>query len=486
MATVRRHYKGKEYVTHLLRHSYREGSKVKNRTLANLSYLPDQVIDVIRRALRGETLVGAGERFVIERALPHGHVAAVATAARRLGVPGLLGHDCPERTVALGLVVALVCRPGELLSTTGWWGDTTLPGDLGLTEVAADDVSAAMGWLARRQYRIERRLTDRHLVSGRPGYLHVSSSWQDGRFYPRCSPRRRQRGRTRISLGLVADSEGRPLAIEVLPGNLGDQTAFAGAVDNVRRRLGLSGVILVGDGSVITTARIRALSETEGVGWIIAPPAPTVRALVGRGVVKPAGLDEGGLAEVPHPDHPGERLVMFARSGPARRPRQGRALMAATEAELGLRNLAGGGAVQDEVCVVRTSAPAETLDAAGVVAAYGNLGFLEQDLRSLPAVAFELHPASGRFEHQVRAGGIFCMLAAYVACYLRRIWSPIFSDQHDSLGILLDHLATLTRVRIVFDENRLTVDKLAEATDIQRRAFELLDSPIPLTVPWRP
>ncbi|MDP8930756.1 MAG: hypothetical protein M3O70_19860 [Actinomycetota bacterium] len=206
--------------------------------------------------------------------------------------------------MALGLVVALVCRPDELLSTTRWWGDTTLSADLGLIEVAADEVSAARDWLARRQYRIERRLADKHLVSGRPAYLHVSSSWQDGRF-PGDRRRRSQRGRARISFGLVADSEGRPLAIEVFPGNLGDQTAFAGAVDNLRRRLGLSSLILVGAGSVITVACTRLRSESEGVGCIIAPPAPTVRTLVEQGVVKPAGLGEGGLAEVPHPDYRG-------------------------------------------------------------------------------------------------------------------------------------------------------------------------------------
>ncbi|MEA2002788.1 MAG: transposase, partial [Actinomycetota bacterium] len=148
----------------LLRESYREGDKVKKRTIANLSALPFEMVEPMRRLIRGENLVPPDAAFEILRSLPHGHVAAVATQAKQLDIPKLLGPTCPERDLVMGLIVARVCRPGSKLATTRWWQDTTLAIDLGISDATTDDVYAAMDWLADRQDTIEARLAKRHLT----------------------------------------------------------------------------------------------------------------------------------------------------------------------------------------------------------------------------------------------------------------------------------------------------------------------------------
>jgi hypothetical protein len=242
VATTRRHYKDRVYETHLLRRSYREGGRVRNETLANLSHLPADVIDVIRRALKGEALVTAGEGFEIARSLPHGHVAAVWAQARRLGFPELLGPPGRQRDLAVALVVARVCRPASKLATTRWWVDTTLAVDLEVAGASTDEVYAAMDWLAGRQPDIEAVLAHRHLISGGLAYFDLSSSWLEGHCCPlaaRGFSRDHKAGRDQIEYGLLTDDEGRPVAVEVFPGNTADPTAFISAVDTVTDRFGL-------------------------------------------------------------------------------------------------------------------------------------------------------------------------------------------------------------------------------------------------------
>jgi len=225
VATTRRRYKDKVYETHLLRRSFRQDGKPRNETLANLSHLPLEVIDLIRRSLKGETFVSVDDTFTILRSLPHGHVAAVWAQAKALGFPKLLGPACRERDVALGLIVARVCRPGSKLATTRWWQDTTLAVDLGITDATTDDVYGAMDWLADRQDRVEAQLAKRHLTPGGLVLVDLSGSYVEGRhneLAARGYSRDGKKGKAQITYGLVTDQAGRPVAVEVFPGNTVD------------------------------------------------------------------------------------------------------------------------------------------------------------------------------------------------------------------------------------------------------------------------
>ena len=566
VATTRRHYKDKVYETHLLRRAFRdEQGRARNETLANLSHLPPETIELIRRSLRGERFVPAGERFVIERSLPHGHVAAVAALAHTLGLPALLGPACRERALAFALVVARVCRPGSKLATTRWWEDTTLAADLALEGVHTDEVYAAMDWLLARQAAIERQLAARHLAEGGLVYYDLSSSYLEGRHCELAAlgySRDGKRGKPQICYGLTCDPEGRPVAVEVFPGNTADPTAFTAAVTAVRERFGLQRVVMVGDRGMITSARIAMLRELGGLDWITALRAPQIKQLAESGPLQLSLFDERHLAEISHPDYPGERLVACRNPAlAAERARKRAELLAATEAELeriatavaagrlkdaariGVRvgkvvnryqvakhfalDIAEGRftyarrqeevareAALDGVYVIRTSVAAEVLDAPAVVTAYKQLARVERDFRSLKSVDLELRPIHHRLGDRVRAHVLVCVLAAYLTWHLRRAWAPLcFTDEAPperdpvapaqrsasaqekaatrrtaegehahSLQTLLAHLATLTRNRVRFADIEVTVDQLAQPTPLQRRAFELLECPIPLRI----
>ena len=193
VSTHRRHYVGKDgrervYETHLLRRSWREDGKVRNETVANLSHLPGEVIELVRGALAGQRFVPAESAASVVRSLPHGHLAAVAAQARALGLPGLLGPSCRARDIAYALVLARVVHPASKLATVGWWADTTLGVDLDLAGVSTDEVYAAMDWLTGRQDAIEARLARRHLApAGNPSGMalfDLSSSWLEGSHCP--------------------------------------------------------------------------------------------------------------------------------------------------------------------------------------------------------------------------------------------------------------------------------------------------------------
>ena len=566
LVTTRRQYKDKVYETTLLRRSYREGGKVRNETLANLSHLPAESIEVIRRQLKGESFVAAGEGFEIERSLPHGHVAAVMAEAGELGFPALLGPACAERDLALALIVARVCRPGSKLATTRWWADTTLAVDLGVAGASTDDVYAAIDWLLGRQGAIESALARRHLVPGGMVLYDLSSSWMEGSHCPlaaRGYSRDRKSGKAQIEYGVMTDPEGRPLAVEVFAGNTADPTAFIAAVEKVRSRFGLTDVVLVGDRGMITTARIAALRDIGGLGWVTSLRAPAVAALAADGGPLQLGLfDESNLAEISHPDYPDERLVACRNPAlAAERARKRTELLAATEAVLapiaasveagkltGADRIAlrvgrcvnrykmakhfvldigehaftytrradqiAAEAALDGIYVIRTSVGAGSLDAADVVEAYKSLAGVERDFRSLKAIDLDLRPIYHRTEDRVRAHVLICMLAAYLVWHLRRAWAPLcFTDEArparadpvaparrsdaalakasrrrsaddeaiHSFGSLLDHLATLTRDEIVFTGGT-RIHKLANATALQRKAFDLISSKVPMTI----
>jgi hypothetical protein len=562
----------REYVSHLLRRTYRDGAAVKHETLANLSPLPDAAIEAVRAALAGKTLVVAGEGLEVTGSLPHGHVAAVHAQAKALGLPALLGPAGRERDIALALIIARVCRPGSKLATTRWWADTTLAADLGVADASTDEVYAAMDWLAGRQDAIEAKLVRTHLTGpGNPDRLalfDLSSSWVTGRCCPlaaRGYSRDGKKGLPQIEYGLLTDPAGRPVAVRVFPGNTADPTAFSTIVDAVRDTFKLTDMVMVGDRGMITSARVEALRELGGFGWVTALRAPAIAALAADdGPLQMTLFDQANLAEITHPDYPGERLVACRNPALAtERARKRLALLEATDTELtkivaavvaGRLNGAGkigvrvgkvvgrykmakhytltitddtfsyqrntqaitAEAALDGLYVIRTTVAAEVMDPAKVVATYKSLARVERDFRSLKAIDVDLRPIHHYTENRVRAHVFICMLAAHLAWHLRQAWAPLtFTDEQRpdpldpvaparrspaadrkaatktttedlparSFTSLLGHLATLTRNHLrVAGNDTSGFDLLAVPTPTQRRAFELIGAPIPLTL----
>jgi DDE family transposase len=478
-----RKYKDREYVSWLLRRSFREDGKVRHETLANLSALPAETIEVVRASLTGKALVEAGADWEIERSLPHGHVAAVWAMADRLGLAKLLGPPCAARDVALALVIARAVRPASKLATTRWWAGTTLAGDLGVERATTDDLYAAMDWLVDRQAGIEAALARRHLHPGGRVLYDLSSSWVEGRHCPlavRGYSRDNKAGKDQIEYGLTCDPEGRPVAVEVFAGNTADPTAFISAAATVKQRFGLTDVIMVGDRGMITTARVEALKALGGLGWITSLRAPAIQALAEGGTLQLSLFDEANLAEITHPDYPHERLVACRNPALAdQRARKRDELLAATETDLapiktaverdrqplrgadkiGLRvgkvinrhkmakhftltigedrfsyarktDAIAEEAALDGIYVIRASAPHTTgLEAAHLVEAYKDLKFNEAGFRSLKTIDLDLRPIHHWTEPRVRAHVLICMLALYLVWHLRRAWAPIcFTD----------------------------------------------------------
>jgi hypothetical protein len=483
----------KDYSSAYLRRTYRDGGKVKNETVANLSALPDHVIDLIDAGLKGQQLVPASDAVTITRSVAHGHVAAVHAMARELGLPALLGPAGRHRDLALALIISRVVRPGSKLSTRTWWADTTLGADLGIAAVSTDDIYAAMDWLEHRQDAIEAGLARRHLAPepnpARMALFDLSSSWLEGRCCPlaaRGYSRDGKKGRLQIEYGLLTDPEGRPVAVRVFPGNTGDPAAFTAIVDVVRKKFELEQMVMVGDRGMITSARIRALNRREdgtqrpdSYGWITALRAPAIKKLMADdGPLQLSLFDQQDLAEITSPDFPGERLI--ACRNPvlaADRARTREDLLAATEkllapviARVQAGKLAGAGPIgvevgkviskyktgkhfavtitdtiltierrQDQIdaeatldgfYVLRTPVPAAELDTAAVVTAYKNLKYVERDFRHIKADDLDLRPVFHRLEERVKAHVLICMLACYLTWHLRRAWAPLtFTDQ---------------------------------------------------------
>jgi hypothetical protein len=483
----------RESVSYLLRRTYRDGGKVKHETLANLSALPAPAIEAVRATLAGTASVPAGTASVpagagleVARSLPHGHVAAVMAQARALGLPALLGPPGRSRDLALALIVARVIRPGSKLATTRWWAETTLAQDLGVTDASTDEVYHAMDWLAGRQDSIEKALTRRHLTGDanpdRLALFDLSSSWMTGSHCPlaaRGYSRDGKKGLPQIEYGLLTDRDGRPVAVRVFPGNTADPTAFIAIVDSVRDTFALDRMVMVGDRGMITSARIDALRATGEMGWLTALRAPQIAALAADdGPLQLSLFDQVNLAEITHPDYPGERLIACRNPALAdERARNRAGLLAATEAALdkivaavaagrlvdpsaigirigkviGRRKMAkhficdideghftfrrdqaaiDAEAALDGIYLLRTTVPADQMTAPAVVATYKSLAGVERAFRSIKSIDLDLRPVHHRTETRVRAHVLICMLAAYLTWHLRRAWSPLtFTDE---------------------------------------------------------
>jgi len=568
----------REYESVYLRRTYRDGGKVHNQTVANLSVLPEAAVAAVEATLKGQTLVAAGSEFTLARSLPHGHVAAVAEMARKLGLAGLLGPACRARDLVVALIVSRVVRPKSKLSTRSWWPNTTLGPDLGVAEASTDEIYAAMDWLVDRQEAIEKKLADKHLGPqsnpSRMALFDLTSSWVTGRcceLAARGYSRDGKKGCAQIEYGVLCDRQGRPVAVRVFSGATADPESFTEVVKVVKDTLGITKLVLVGDRGMITTARIDALRELNNnpdiptdFDWITALRAPAIAKLArADGPLQMTLFDAQDLAEIIHPDYPGERLIACRNPAlAAERARKREDLLAATEKQLAAitkrvqagtlagaddigeaygkaigkykmgkhfrreitdttftyerdRDRIAAEAALDGIYVLRTSVDADTLDPAAVVAGYKNLANIERDFRIIKSDDLDLRPIHHRLEDRVKAHVLICMLACYLIWHLRKAWAPLtFTDEapptrdnpvapaqrsttaqakastkHDAAGNpvcgfrdLLDHLGTLTRDRIRYHNTNIEIDKLTDATPTQRRAFELIDSPIPLTI----
>ena len=469
---------------YLLRESYREGGKVKNRTLANLSALPIGQIKLMRRVLKGETLVSPHEAFSIGRSLPHGHVEIVLGVIRKLGLDRMIGsRRSRQRDLVVAMIVQRLLFPCSKLATTRHWHSTTLAEELAVADADEDELYDALDWLLERQASIEQKLARKHLPEGSLVLYDVSSSYYEGRACPlaRYGHDRDGKGdRPIIVYGVLTDFEGRPVAVEVYPGNTGDPTTVADQVTKLRQRFGLSRVILVGDRGMLTQTQIDTLKEHPELGWISALRSGSIRRLMASGDLQRSLFDEINLAEIRSPEFPGERLVACYNPLLAdERRRKREELLAATEKELTklarqvarrtkrpmsqteialkagrivnrfrvakhfelsiaegtfafARNTASieQESQLDGIYVIRTSEPETELPADDAVRNYKRLAEVEQAFRSLKSIDLLIRPIRHRTEDHVRAHVLVCLLAYYVQWHLKRAWAPLlFEDE---------------------------------------------------------
>lgn len=473
------------YVSHLLRRSYREGGKVKNETVGNISHLPEELVELVRAGLRGEPVGVFFGAFEIERSLPAGHVQAALCMARRLELARLIDRgSCRERDLVMAMICERVIAPASKLATARSLSLSTLADELGVQGADEDELYRALDWLAERQGPIEERLARRHLREGELVLYDVSSSYFEGRH---CSlaklgySRDGKRGTLQIIYGLLTDREGRPVAVDVFDGNLHDEQTLPGEVEKLKERFGLQTVVLVADRGMVTKANLQLIKERGG-HFISALKAPQVKKLTAEGDLQLSLMDEVNLAEITSPDYPGERLIVCRNPlVGAERTRKRGELLQATEAalkELAERVNAGTlhGAAQiglavgqvankwkvkkhfeieitdstldfqrntsqieqeaalDGIYILRTSLPATALESSEVVRSYKQLKEVERGFRTLKGPELEIRPIHHHLERRVRAHVFLCMLAYYLTWHLRAAWTPLlFKDEQPPL-----------------------------------------------------
>jgi hypothetical protein len=469
----------------LLREDHREGGRTIKRTLANLSALPPEAVAALRAALKGERLVGAADYFVVEQSLPCGHVRAVKGTMERLKMTDLIASKpCRERDLVLAMVAQRVVRPDSKLGTAARFADTTLAADFAVEEANEDDLYAAMDWVLQRQPFIEKKLAQRHLQAGGRVFYDLSSSSYYGSHCPLAARCHNRDGLKlpAIAYGLLTDDGGRPVALSVYPGNTGDPTTVPDQVEALRKRFAIGRFVLVGDRGMLTSAQIEKLRPLEGCGWISCLRSGDIRKLLeSRGQTDTPLFDQKNLAELSHPDFPGERLIAcFNPLLAMDRDRTRTELLEATEAWLGkvagqvarrtdkplsaaqIGEKIGRGINRykvskhfaleiadshlrwsrkeasiarekalDGVYIIRTPEPAETLSAEDAVRAYKQLGDVEKAFRTLKGLDLRMRPIHHRLETRVRAHMFLCMLAYYVEWHMRESLAPLLFVEED-------------------------------------------------------
>jgi hypothetical protein len=493
VAKIKRTHKGNEYFTYLLRRTCREGGKVKHETLGNISHLGPELIDIVQRSYKGEVFVPAGESVEIARSLPHGHIAAIVGAMRKLGLDRLLSKKrSRDQDLALAMIVLRILNPGSKLATSRGMADqtvlTTLTDILNVESPHVNELYRALDWLGSRQESIEDELAKRHFSEGSLVLYDVTSVYFEG---CKCPPARRgynldkKKGKLQVVVGLLCNQKGCPAAVEVFVGNTGDPTTLASQIEKVRTRFGLNKVIIVGDRGMITETRLtKDIRIHDGLDWITCLRAPTIKALAKSGELQLSLFDERDLAEITHPDFPGERLI--ACRNPylaAQRARTREELLQATEEKLAAvtnattrpkRRLKGKDKIAlrvgkildkfkvtkhfvidimedsftyrrnaegireesalDGIYILRTSVVADILSSEDTVRAYKGLSSAKRAFRSLKTADLQIRPVYHYKSDRVQGHVLLGMLAYYVEWRMRQVLAPILFDDDDPKG----------------------------------------------------
>jgi hypothetical protein len=493
----------------LLRESYREDGKVKSRTLANLSDWPDEKVQTLRAALRGDKLVPAGEGgFEIRRSLPHGHVLAALATARRIGLDGLFPRRAPQRRrdLVLALIIARLLDPAAKLATARMLDPATashsLGETLGLGAVPVREIYAALDWLGAEQTFIENGLARRHLKEGTLVLYDVTSTYLEGRHCELAHhgySRDKRSDRPQLVIGLLCASDGCPVAVEVFAGNIADPATVASQIAKLKDRFKLKRVVMVGDRGMVTDARIEQGLRPAGVDWITALRAPAIKDLAeAGGPLQPSLFDDRDMAEITSPDFPGERLVVCKNPLLAEeRGRKREELLAATEKDLirikarveraknplhgaaeigravgaviGKRKMAKHFVIEitdqtfnftrkqdqidaearlDGIYVLRTNLTAEQSDAAATVRSYKSLAQVERAFRSMKTVDLEIRPVFHWTAPRVRAHVLLCMLAYYLEWHMRQALAPVLFDDEEKSAAEAVRASPVAKARV--------------------------------------
>lgn len=468
---------------YLLRESVREGKRVRKRTLANLSSLPVEQIEAIRRILKGERLGPVEDGLEVVRSRAHGHVEAVLGAMRRLGFDKLIDAKASrERALVVAMVAERILAPeASKLGMTRAWADTTLPDELGIADADEDALYAAMDWLVERQEAIEKRLARRHLKAGGLVLFDLTSSYFEGERCPLAKigySRDGKRGTLQVNYGVMTDAHGRPVSVSVFEGNTADTRTLISQVEKVRKGFGLDRLVMVGDRGMISNVQVEALRRLQGVDWITALKSGAIARLAECGQLQLDLFDERNLISLTHPDYPNERLIACRNPALARlRAAKRQDLIAATVRELdkvaamvaggrlkgaariGLRvgkvankykvakhfDIAIGEAALtfkvndasvaaeaalDGLYVLRTSVAATAMSDQETVLNYKRLAEVERAFRTLKGIDLQVRPIRHRLETRVKAHIFLSMLAYYVQWHMIEAWAPLtFKDE---------------------------------------------------------
>jgi len=457
--------------------------------VANISRLGEEAIEAIRTFLKGGAVLDSVTEAVdVLRTLPHGHVIAALGTLRNLSLDALLG-DSKEAVLVLAMIVSRIIAPASKLATARGLSlesaTTSLPHLLDVDGVDEDALYGALDWLLGRQKRIEHALASRHLQDGSLVLYDVRSTYFEGTTCPLAHMgynRDQKKGKRQIVIGLLCSAQGCPIGVEVFDGNVADPQTLKSQILKVRDRFGLERVIWVGDRGMITEARLREdILSREGLDWITALRAPSIKKLVQDKAIQVTLFDTVNMAEVSHPNYPGQRLIVCRNPLLARQRAHKRlALLEATEIQLervrqatlrDKRRLKGKDkialrvgkvldkykvakhfkihidddsfhferdadsmaqeAALDGLDVIRTSVPKAAMEADQVVRAYKDLSQVEQAFRSLKTLDLEIRPIFHRLSDRVRAHVFLCFLAYYVVWHMRRLLAPLLFHEDD-------------------------------------------------------
>lgn len=484
---ISRRHGDRVYTSYVIRSSYREGGKVKHDTIANISRLPQYIIDVVDKGLAGEPVGVLSNELTVEKSWAHGHVAAVVGTAEAMGLAETIEpKPSRQRDLVMAMIAARVLKPASKLATTRWWGKTSLARTLGVQDASKDEVYQAMDWLLGRQSEIEGRLASRYLEPGGVVMYDLTSVYLEGQhcsLAARGYSRDGKPGHLQIEFGLMTNAAGDPVAVEAFPGNTADPKTFLPQAEKVKDRFGVGDVIWVADRGMATSAQLRNLEKIGGLSWVTAMRGPTVRSLVDQGAIQLSLFDTQNLFETKDPRYPGERLVVcYNPVLGEQRARKREDMLQATERQLvkvkamaergatGRGRLRGAAKIGERVgrvinkydmakhfrtavndssfsyernqesigdearldglYVIRTNVPADRLDTASVVRTYKGLQQVERAFRHFKLRELEVRPVYHYRDDRVRAHLLICMLAYAVQRRMEQALAPLlFMDE---------------------------------------------------------